>query len=232
MKEMELYNLWTKTELEDTDLSEELAAVAGDTDAIKDRFYRDLEFGTGGLRGVIGAGTNRMNIYTVRKATQGLADYLNEAAENPSVAISYDSRIKSDKFAAEAARVLAANGIKAYLYDHLMPTPCLSFAVRELNCDAGIMVTASHNPAKYNGYKVYGPDGCQLTLEAADRVLSLINKIDIFGGVKLTSFEDALKEGSIEYIKPEVEEKFLENVKAQSLDPEACEKAGLKVVYT
>ena len=232
MKEMELYNLWIKTELEDTDLSEELAAVAGDTDAIKDRFYRDLEFGTGGLRGVIGAGTNRMNIYTVRKATQGLADYLNEAAENPSVAISYDSRIKSDKFAAEAARVLAANGIKAYLYDHLMPTPCLSFAVRELKCDAGIMVTASHNPAKYNGYKVYGPDGCQLTLEAADRVLSLINKIDIFGGVKLTSFEDALKEGCIEYIKPEVEEKFLENVKAQSLDPEACEKAGLKVVYT
>jgi len=232
MKEMELYNLWTKTELEDTDLSEELAAIAGDTDAIKDRFYRDLEFGTGGLRGVIGAGTNRMNIYTVRKATQGLADYLNEASENPSVAISYDSRIKSDKFAAEAARVLAANGIKAYLYDHLMPTPCLSFAVRELKCDAGIMVTASHNPAKYNGYKVYGPDGCQLTLEAADRVLSLINKIDIFGGVKLTPFEDALKDGSIEYINPEVEEKFLQNVKAQSLDPDACQKAGLKVVYT
>ena len=232
MKEMELYSLWTKTELEDTDLSEELAAIAGDTEAIKDRFYRDLEFGTGGLRGVLGAGTNRMNIYTVRKATQGLADYLNEAAEHPSVAISYVSRIKSDKFAAEAARVLAANGIKAYLYDHLMPTPCLSFAVRELHCDAGIMVTASHNPAKYNGYKVYGPDGCQLTLEAADRVLSLINKIDIFGGVRLTSFEEALKDGGIEYIKPEVEEKFLENVKAQSLDPDACEKAGLKVVYT
>lgn len=232
MKEMELYSLWTKTELEDTDLSEELAAIAGDTEAIKDRFYRDLEFGTGGLRGVLGAGTNRMNIYTVRKATQGLADYLNEATEHPSVAISYDSRIKSDKFAAEAARVLAANGIKAYLYDHLMPTPCLSFAVRELHCDAGIMVTASHNPAKYNGYKVYGPDGCQLTLEAADRVLSLINKIDIFGGVRLTSFEEALKDGGIEYIKPEVEEKFLENVKAQSLDPDACEKAGLKVVYT
>ncbi len=232
MKEMELYNLWTKYELEDADLSEELAAIAGDTDAIKDRFYRDLEFGTGGLRGVIGAGTYRMNIYTVRKATQGLADYLNETCEAPSVAISYDSRIKSDKFAVEAARVLAANGIKAYIYDRLMPTPCLSFAVRELGCDAGIMVTASHNPAKYNGYKVYGNDGCQLTLEAADRVLGFINKTDIFGGVKLVGFEEALEDGTIEYIKPEVEEKFLANVKAQSLDPEAVAKAGLKVVYT
>ena len=232
MKEMELYQLWSKTELEDADLSEELAAISGDTDAIKDRFYRELEFGTGGLRGVIGAGTNRMNIYTVRKATQGLADYLNEAVETPSVAISYDSRIKSDKFAKETARVFAANGIKAYIYPQLMPTPCLSFAVRELGCDAGVMVTASHNPAKYNGYKAYGPDGCQLTLEAADRVLSLIEKVDLFHGVKLVDFDEALKDGSIEYIKPEVEEKFLENVKAQALDLEACEKANLKVVYT
>ncbi len=232
MKEMELYQLWSKTELEDADLSEELAAIAGDTDAIKDRFYRELEFGTGGLRGVIGAGTNRMNIYTVRKATQGLADYLNEAVESPSVAISYDSRIKSDKFAKETARVFAANGIKAYIYPQLMPTPCLSFAVRELGCDAGVMVTASHNPAKYNGYKVYGPDGCQLTLEAADRVLSLIEKVDLFHGVKLVDFDAAIEDGSVEYIKPEVEEKFLENVKAQALDLEACEKANLKVVYT
>ncbi len=232
MKEMELYQLWSKTELEDADLSEELAAISGDTDAIKDRFYRELEFGTGGLRGVIGAGTNRMNIYTVRKATQGLADYLNEAVETPSVAISYDSRIKSDKFAKETARVFAANGIKAYIYPQLMPTPCLSFAVRELGCDAGVMVTASHNPAKYNGYKAYGPDGCQLTLEAADRVLSLIEKVDLFHGVKLVDFDEALEDGSIEYIKPEVEEKFLENVKAQALDLEACEKANLKVVYT
>ena len=232
MKEMELYQLWSKTELEDADLSEELAAISGDTDAIKDRFYRELEFGTGGLRGVIGAGTNRMNIYTVRKATQGLADYLNEAVETPSVAISYDSRIKSDKFAKETARVFAANGIKAYIYPQLMPTPCLSFAVRALGCDAGVMVTASHNPAKYNGYKAYGPDGCQLTLEAADRVLSLIEKVDLFHGVKLVDFDEALKDGSIEYIKPEVEEKFLENVKAQALDLEACEKANLKVVYT
>ncbi len=232
MKEMELYQLWSKTELEDADLSEELAAIAGDTDAIKDRFYRELEFGTGGLRGVIGAGTNRMNIYTIRKATQGLADYLNEAVEAPSVAISYDSRIKSDKFAKETARVLAANGIKTYIYPQLMPTPCLSFAVRELGCDAGVMVTASHNPAKYNGYKAYGPDGCQLTLEAADRVLSLIEKVDLFHGVKLVDFDAAIEDGSIEYIKPEVEEKFLANVKAQALDLEACEKANLKVVYT
>ncbi len=232
MMEMEAYKLWTRTELEDADLNAELAAVAGDTEAIKDRFYRDLEFGTGGLRGVIGAGTNRMNIYTIRKATQGLADYLNEESTAPSVAISYDSRIKSDVFAREAAGVLAANGIKAYIYPQLMPTPCLSFAVRELKCDAGIMVTASHNPAKYNGYKVYGPDGCQLTIDAADRVLSLINKIDIFQGVKTLPFEKALEEGSVEYIKPEVEEKFLDHVQSESLDTEACKKAGLKVVYT
>lgn len=232
MMEMEAYKLWTRTELEDADLNAELAAVAGDTEAIKDRFYRDLEFGTGGLRGVIGAGTNRMNIYTIRKATQGLADYLNEESNAPSVAISYDSRIKSDVFAREAAGVLAANGIKAYIYPQLMPTPCLSFAVRELKCDAGIMVTASHNPAKYNGYKVYGPDGCQLTIDAADRVLSLINKIDIFQGVKTLPFEKALEEGSVEYIKPEVEEKFLDHVQGESLDTEACRKAGLKVVYT
>lgn len=232
MMEMDLYKVWRKTELDDPDLSAELAAIDGDTDEIKDRFYRDLEFGTGGLRGVIGAGTYRMNVYTVRKATQGLADYLNELGGSPSAAISYDSRIKSDVFAREAAKVLAANGIKAYLYDHLMPTPALSFAVRELHCDAGIMVTASHNPAKYNGYKVYGSDGCQLTIDAADRVLSLIEKVDIFRGVELMDFDKALEEGSIEYIQPAVEEKFLENVRAQSLDREACAKAGLKVVYT
>lgn len=232
MLEMDSYKLWRKTELDDIDLSSELAAIDGDTEAIKDRFYRDLEFGTGGLRGVIGAGTNRMNIYTVRRATQGLANYLNEQGGSPSVAISYDSRIKSDVFAKETAKVMAANGIKAYIYDHLMPTPCLSWAVRELHCDAGIMVTASHNPAKYNGYKVYGPDGCQLTLDAANRVLSLIEKVDIFQGVKLVDFEQALQDGSIEYIKPEVEEKFLNRVREESLDPEACRKAGLKVVYT
>lgn len=232
MLEMNAYLLWTKTQLEDSDLSAELAAINGDTEAIKDRFYRDLEFGTGGLRGVIGAGTNRMNIYTVRKATQGLADYLNQKSSSPSVAISYDSRIKSDVFAKEAARVLAASGAKVYLYDHLMPTPALSFAVRELHCDAGIMITASHNPAKYNGYKVYGADGCQITIEAADQVLSMIEKVDLFQGVKLIDFDAALAEQSVEYIKPEVEERFLDNVQAQSLNKDACRKAGLKVVYT
>lgn len=232
MFEMDLYKVWTRNELEDLDLSEELAAISGDTDAIKDRFYRDLEFGTGGLRGVIGAGTNRMNIYTIRKATQGLANYLNETCASASVAISFDSRIKSDLFAKEAAGVLAANGIKVYIYDHLMPTPCLSFAVRELKCDAGIMVTASHNPAKYNGYKVYGNDGCQITIETADRVLDLIGKVDIFHGVKIQKFDDAINDGSVEYIKPEVEQDYLQKVLEQAQDIEAAKKANLKVVYT
>ena len=168
LKEQKLYDRWLQYDLEDKDLTEELHSIQGKEDEIIDRFYKDLEFGTGGLRGVIGAGTNRMNIYTVRRATQGLADYLNEDYKTASVAISYDSRIKSDRFARDAACVLAANGIKAYLYKELMPTPALSFAVRELGCQAGIMVTASHNPAKYNGYKAYGADGCQMTLEFAD----------------------------------------------------------------
>lgn len=232
MLEMDLYKLWSKNATDDIDILSELKAVAGDTDEIKDRFYRELEFGTGGLRGVIGAGTNRMNVYTVRKATQGLADYLNEISAAPRVAISYDSRIKSDVFAKEAAKVLSANGIKVYIYDHLMPTPCLSFAVRDLNCDAGIMVTASHNPAKYNGYKAYGSDGCQITNEIADSVLEHINNVDVFYGVKTEDFDNALKDGSIEYISAETEARYLEKVKAQSLDSEAAEKAGLKVVYT
>ena len=148
-KENELYQLWCEKAVDDPDLQDELKSIAGDDEAILDRFYRDLEFGTGGLRGVIGAGAYRLNIYTIRRATQGLADYVNEAYKNPSVAISYDSRIKSDVFAKATAAVMAANGIKAYIYPELMPTPCLSWAVRELGCQAGVMVTASHNPAKY-----------------------------------------------------------------------------------
>lgn len=232
MEELQRYQTWIKTDLEDADLRDELAAINGDTDAIKDRFYRDLEFGTGGLRGVIGAGTNRMNIYTIRKATQGLANYLNKESDSPSVAISYDSRIKSDKFAVEAARVLSANGIKVYIYDKLMPTPCLSYAVRELKCNAGIMVTASHNPAKYNGYKVYGSDGCQLTIEAADRVLAEIGTVDIFHGVKIEDFDVAINDGNIEYISQDVELNYLNNVKAQAINEDSGKKAGLKVVYT
>ena len=164
MKEQELYLQWKERNLEDEDLNREIEEIEHDEEGIFDRFYRALEFGTGGLRGVIGAGTNRMNIYTVRRATQGLAEFVKEKYQNTSAAISYDSRIKSDLFAKEAAKVLAANGIKVYLASTLMPTPMLSFAVRDFGCQAGIMVTASHNPSKYNGYKAYGPDGCQMNL--------------------------------------------------------------------
>ncbi len=232
MKEMELYQLWSKKDLDDPDLNAELAAIAGDVEAISDRFYRSLEFGTGGLRGVIGAGTNRMNIYTVRQATQGVADWLNADYDQPRVAISYDSRIKSDLFAGEVARVFAANGIKVFLYTELMPTPCLSFAVRELQCQGGVMITASHNPAKYNGYKAYGADGCQITLEVAEKVLDKIGKVDLFDGVKLVDFDEALKDGRIEYISDAVIEKFLNCVQACQIHPDVCHDAGLKVVYT
>ena len=183
-----LYDLWLARAVEDPDLPAELAGIAGDEAAINDRFYRDLDFGTGGLRGVIGAGTNRMNIYTIRRATQGLADYVNAAGLPKKVAIGHDSRIKGDLFAREAARVLAANGITAYLYPRLEPTPALSWAVRYLGCGAGICVTASHNPAKYNGYKVYGADGCQITLEVADQVLKAIEQHDYFDSIRVVDY--------------------------------------------
>ncbi|MCI8501585.1 MAG: phospho-sugar mutase [Oscillospiraceae bacterium] len=232
MSEYLKYKHWLAQSLEDSDLAEELAAINGDDEAVKDRFYRDLEFGTAGLRGVIGAGTNRMNIYTIRRATQGLAEYLNSAFKDPSVAISYDSRIKSDVFAREAARVLAANDIHVHLYKELHPVPCLSFATRELHCNAGIMVTASHNPAKYNGYKVYGSDGCQMTNEAADAVLERINKLDLFTDPRLVDFDAAVEAGNVEYIPETVLEKYLDCVQAQSIHPELIPDAGLRVVYT
>ena len=232
MTETELYRLWCEKAVDDPDLQTELKAIEGDEEAIKDRFYRDLEFGTGGLRGVIGAGAFRLNVYTIRRATQGLADYVNEAFKDAAVAISYDSRIKSDVFAKEAAAVLAANGIKAYIYTELMPTPCLSWAVRELGCKAGIMVTASHNPAKYNGYKVYGEDGCQITLDAANAVIGKINAVDMFGGAKVMSFDDALAQGKIEYIKQEVIDKYLDKVAEQGVHTDLVADSGLKVVYT
>ncbi len=232
MNEKELYSLWCEKAVDDPDLQTELKEIAGDDEAIKDRFYRDLEFGTGGLRGVIGAGSYRMNIYTVRRATQGLADYVKEVSPSPSVAIAYDSRIKSDTFAKAAASVLAANGIKAYIYSELMPTPMLSYAVRALGCSAGIVVTASHNPAKYNGYKVYGPDGCQLTLGAAEIVLKNINKVDMFEGAKYIDFEEGLEKGSIEYIKREVIDSYLNDVFAQGIHVDLVKTSGLKVVYT
>ena len=231
MTEMELYNLWCENAKEDADLQTELADIKDDNDAINDRFYRDLEFGTGGLRGVIGAGTNRMNIYTVRRATQGFADYLNQEYQNPSVAISFDSRIKSDVFSKAAAEVLAANGIKVHIYKNLMPTPCLSFAVRALNCQGGIMITASHNPAKYNGYKVYGEDGCQITLRGAEIILEKINSLDMFSGVKSSSFDEELAKGNISYIGDEVIENFYKNVLAEGINTDLCASSGLKVVY-
>lgn len=232
MNEFELYNLWCENATEDADIINELNSIKGDVDAIKERFYKNLEFGTGGLRGVIGAGTARLNIYTIRKATQGLADYVNEHFKNPSVAVSFDSRIKSTTFAKTACEVLAGNGIKAYIYTELMPTPMLSFAVRELKCSAGIMVTASHNPSKYNGYKAYGEDGCQLNLENSEIVINKINQVDIFKGVKHINFEDGIKDGSIEYISQDVIEDYYKNVLAQGIHTELVKDSGLKVVYT
>ena len=232
MLELNQYKLWCEKAVEDSDLQVELQSIKNDSEAINDRFYRDLEFGTGGLRGVIGAGTYRLNIYTIRRATQGLADYVTEAFKDSSVAIAYDSRIKSDVFAKEAAAVLAANGIKVYIYPELMPTPMLSFAVRQLNCNAGIVVTASHNPAKYNGYKVYGADGCQITLEAAEIVIGKINAVDMFEGPKLISFEDGLASGKIEIIKQEVIDAYLNKVAEQGIHTNLCATSGLKVVYT
>ena len=232
MKEMELYKLWCEKAVDDADLVTELKSIEGDEEAIIDRFYRDLEFGTGGLRGVIGAGAYRLNIYTIRRATQGLADYVNEAFENGAVAISYDSRIKSTKFAQEAAAVLAANGIKVHIYTELMPTPCLSWAVRECGAQAGIMITASHNPAKYNGYKVYGEDGCQITLDVANTVIGKINAVDMFGGAKTMDYEEGVKSGMISYIGQDVIEKYYEKVLEQGIHTDLVADSGLKVVYT
>ncbi len=227
------YELWLDSANEDEDLINELKGITGNDEEIYERFYTELKFGTAGLRGVIGAGTNRMNIYTVRRATQGLANFLNKKYKNASVAISYDSRIKADLFAKEAARVLAANGVKAYLSTELQPTPVVSFAVRELKTQAGIMVTASHNPAKYNGYKCYGSDGCQMTDVNANAVFQEIESVDYFNGdIKLVDFEEGIKSGLIEWISDDLYETYLDNVQAQSVNPDICKGSGLKVVYT
>ena len=224
-----LYTLWTQKATEDPDLITELHEMKDDPAAVLDRFYRDLAFGTGGLRGVIGAGTNRMNIYTVRRATQGLADYLNATDLPKAVAIARDSRLKGELFAREAARVLAANGITAWLYPRLEPTPALSWAVRYLGCGAGICVTASHNPAKYNGYKVYGADGCQITPEAAGKVLAAIEQTDCFDGVKLVDFDQAVEAGTIRWISDECLDAFVDAV--LELRP-GNDVSKLKLVYT
>ena len=220
---------WLERAAEDPDLTAELRAAEGDERAVSDRFYRHLAFGTGGLRGVLGAGTNRMNIYTVRRATQGLADYLNATDLPKAVAIAHDSRLKGDLFARETARVLAANGITAHLYPRLEPTPALSWAVRYLGCGAGVCITASHNPAQYNGYKVYGADGCQITPEAADRVLAAMERTDCFDGVKLADFDGALAAGTIRYIPDACLDAFVEAVLA--LRP-GNDVSRLKLVYT
>ena len=209
------YNRWLSWPGMDAETKDALCAMT--REQTEDAFYRDLAFGTGGLRGVIGAGTNRMNIYTVAKATQGLADYLNKQREQPSVCIGYDSRIKSDVFARVAAGVFAANGVKVSIWPRLMPVPTVSFAVRHLGADAGVMITASHNPSKYNGYKVYGADGCQITTQAAAQVLAEIEKLDVFRDVHTGSFEEYLEKGGISYIPEETYTAFVENVKAQSV---------------
>ncbi|MBQ2816139.1 MAG: phospho-sugar mutase [Clostridia bacterium] len=226
-----LYDLWCERAT-DKAILDELNSIKGDDEAILDRFYRELDFGTAGLRGVIGAGTNRMNIYTVGRATQGFAEYILTVAKNKRVAIGYDSRINSDVFSKTAATVFAANGIKVWLYPVLVPTPMLSFAVRELGCDAGVVVTASHNPSKYNGYKAYGPDGCQLNTEASKEVLGYVEKVDTFDGVKKLDFDEAVKSGMIEFIGNDIFEKYYENVMAQSVNPEILKSAGLKIIYT
>ena len=226
----DMYERWLAAELDDADLKPELESVKGDDAAIQDRFAVALKFGTAGLRGVIGAGTNRMNIYVVRQATQGLANWVKTQGGSQTVAISYDSRIKSNLFARTAAEVLAANGIKVRIYSALMPVPALSFATRYYNCNAGIMVTASHNPAKYNGYKVYGADGCQITLEVAAKILAAIEAVDCFA-VQPADFDAALAEGKIEYSSEKCLDDFVDAVYAQRVG-DGAGTADLKLVYT
>ena len=229
---MEDYKRWLEADLEDPALTQELKAIAGDEEQIKERFAVALKFGTAGLRGVLGAGSNRMNIYVVRQATQGLANWVKTQGGNQLVAISYDSRINSDVFAKTAACVLAANGIHVRIYDALMPVPALSFATRYYGANAGVMITASHNPAKYNGYKAYGPDGCQMTDDAAAVVYAEIQKTDILTGAKLISFEEGMAQGLIQYVGDDCKEALYDAIKSRSVRPGLCKTAGLKLVYS
>lgn len=232
MDYMNIYNEWLNKATEDAEIVKELSDIRDDNEAVYDRFYTPLKFGTAGLRGVLGAGTNRMNIYVVRHATQGLANYIKKKYGTGAVAISHDSRINSDLFKIEAARVLAANGIKAYITEELEPTPVLSYLVRELKCVAGIMVTASHNPAKYNGYKAYGEDGCQMTDVAAGMVFDEIQALDMFDDVKLCDFDKALADGTIEYVADSVYDSYIAEVEKHQVNPGICKGSDLKVVYT
>ncbi len=228
----ENYKLWLEHATEDQDLVAELKSMADDEKSMEDAFYRNLAFGTGGLRGTIGAGSNRMNIYTVGKASQGLADYLNKTCDKPSVVIGYDSRIKSDVFARYAAGVFAANGVHVFIWPNLLPVPTVSYAVRFLSASAGVMITASHNPSKYNGYKVYGADGCQITTEAAAEILSFIEAVDIFSDVKKVDFEAGLASSDISYIGDEVLTAFIEEVKSQSVLYGEEVNKDLAIVYS
>ena len=228
------YGEWLEKAVIDPDIASELRTIASDGDAVNDRFYRDLEFGTGGLRGVIGAGRNRMNVYTVGRVTQGLSDYIraNFPEGSRSVAVSYDSRIKSDLFARTASAIFAENGIRVHIYPELMPTPALSFAVRHLGASAGVMITASHNPSEYNGYKVYNSAGCQVTDAAASEISSYIEKVDLFGGISFGDFDELMDAGMISYIESETVTAFIENVKAQSLIASENIDRSVAVVYT
>ena len=233
-KLMEQYNIWKTNAKGDPDVEKELMDMEGDEIAIEDAFYRNLEFGTGGLRGVIGAGTNRINIHTIARASQGLANYVNRhfSGDDKKIAVSFDSRIKSDVFSKVAAGVFAANGIKVHIYSELMPVPCLSYATRYLKCAAGVMVTASHNPSKYNGYKVYGADGCQITSDAAKEILNEIEKLDMFSDVKMADFTEQLNAGNIEYISDDVYTAFVNEVKAQSVLGDAKVDKNIAIVYS
>lgn len=231
MSYMETYRLWREKLRGNEKLYTELTAIEGNKREIEDRFYRELEFGTGGLRGVLGIGTNCMNVCTVAKATQGYCCYLKQIADRPSVAIAYDSRIHSSLFARTAAEVFAANGVQVYLYSKLMPTPALSFAVRDLRCHGGVVITASHNPAQYNGYKVYGSDGCQITTQAALEIQQAINSIDPFTDVCQAEFDEAVKNGQISYIGEDTVERYLVAVSTASVLPKEVAR-DVSIIYT
>lgn len=233
MDYLEKYNQWISDDYFDTDTKKELLELKGNDSEIKDRFYKDLEFGTGGLRGVLGAGNNRMNLYTVRKATQGLANYiLKQGGEDKGVAIAYDSRRMSPEFAADAALCLNANGIKAYVFESLRPTPELSFAVRELHCIAGIVITASHNPPEYNGYKVYWEDGAQITYPKDVEIIGEVNAITEYAAVKTMKKDEAVKKGLYQVIGKEIDDRYMEELKKLVVNPIADECKDMKIVYT
>lgn len=232
MTEQQLYEVWCKKAKDDASVLKELQEIENDNDAIYERFYKNLEFGTGGMRGEMGAGTNRMNIYTVSKIAQAMAEHINSITKHGSAVICYDSRNNSTLFAERTARVMAANGVKAYIFKELAPTPVLSYAVRYLKCNAGAMITASHNPAKYNGFKAYGADGCQLGLEESQHIMDIIDTLDIFDSVKCGDFEEFMKSGMIEYVKEDLFDSYYKCVLDCMVNKNAIKDADLSVIYT